>query len=117
MAISSNLLTTTPSAISPASIIVSGQPKDIAITVMFFCNLNERDPADSNVGRQFLDIHVVSSGDTPSLTNQIAKQLPVDAGDTFTFSTERLVLNSGDRVFASTTNNGQVSATISYVVI
>lgn len=117
MAISSTLLTTTPSAISPASVVVNGQLKDVAITVIFFCNLNVPIPADSTAGRQFLDIHVVPDGGTATPTNQIVKQLPVDASDTYTFNTERLVLTPGDQIFASTTTASQVSATISYVVI
>jgi hypothetical protein len=117
MAISSVLLQTTPTAISPSSVIISGQPKDVAITVIFFCNLNTVDPNDGSAGRQFLDIYVVANGDGASPINQIAKQLPVDAGDTFTFNVERLVLSPGDRVLASSTNSNQVSATISYVAI
>ena len=117
MAINNALLQNTPTAISPASVVVSGQIKDVAITVIFFCNLNTVDPNDSSAGRQFLDIFVVPNGDSANPINQIAKQLPVDAGDTFTFNVERLVLSAGDRVFASTTNSNQVSATISYVAI
>lgn len=117
MAINNTLLQTTPTAISPASVIVSGQTKDVAITVIFFCNLNTINPNDSSAGRQYLDIFVVPNSGSPNPTNQIAKQLPVDAGDTFTFSVERLVLSAGDRVFATATNSNQVSATISYVAI
>lgn len=117
MAILSTLLTNTPSAISPASVVVNGQLKDVAVTVIFFCNLNTIIPADPSAGKQYIDIHVVPDAGSTSATNQIVKQLPIDAGDTFTFSAERLVLTPGDQVFASTTNAGQVSATISYVVI
>ena len=56
MAINNALLQNTPTAISPASVIVNGQLKDVAITVIFFCNLNTVDPNDSSAGRQFLDI-------------------------------------------------------------
>ncbi len=111
MAIISSNLTNTPAAISP------NLSTDSAITVMLFCNLNAPDPLDDSIGRQFLDIHVVASGDTADTTNIIVNQVPVDAGDTFTFSTERLVLSPGDRIYASTTDTGQVSVTVSYVVI
>lgn len=117
MAISSTLLQNTPTAISPLTVIINGQPKDVAITVMFFCNLNTVDLSDSSAGKQFLDIYVVPTAGSASPINQIANQLPVDAGDTFTFGVERLVLSPGDRVFATTSNSNQVSATISYVAI
>lgn len=118
MAIQSSLLTTSTSAISPDAITANG--KEVAITVMLFCNLNTPDPLDVTVGRQYLDIYLVKNGELPDSlngSNKIANQMPVDAGDTFTFSTERIVLASGDRVYAKTTTNNQVSVTISYVLI
>jgi hypothetical protein len=117
MAILNTLIQTVPTAISPPAVIVSNQLKDIAITVMLFCNLNTVDPEDHLAGQQFLDIFVVPDGESSSGINQIGNQIPIDAGDTFTFNTERLVLSPGDRIFAKTTNTNQVSVTISYVVI
>ena len=114
MAILSTLVSNTPIAISPTL------TTDIAVTVMMFCNLNTPDPLDETTGRQFLDIYIVASGGTPDTVlgeNKIANQIPIDAGDTFTFSAERLVLASGDRVWAATSDANQVSVTISYVVI
>lgn len=114
MAIQSTLLSDTVGAISP------DMTKDIAITTLIFCNLNTPDPLDETIGRQNIDVYVVVDGDTPDEvtgTNKIVSQLPVDAGDTFSFSTERLVLGAHDTIQASTTDAGQVSVTISYVTI
>lgn len=111
MAILSTTLSNTATAISPTL------TTDLAVTVMFFCNLNTPDEEDSEVGQQFLDVFAVADGEVPSTTNKICSQIPLSAGDTFTFSTERIVLSPGDRIFASTTNVGQIAVTISYVVI
>lgn len=111
MAILSTLLTNTPAAISPN---LAG---DTAVTVMLFCNLNLPNPSDSSMGRQYVDIHVVASGGSITDTNKIVNQVPLDAGDTFVLSTERIVLGPGDRVYARTTDTGEVSVTITYVVI
>lgn len=111
MAILSTLLATPPAPISP------DLSTDSAITVMFFCNLNTADPLDPASDRQFIDVYVVPVGDTASTLNKIVNQLPIDAGDTFTFSTERLVLSPNDRIYAATTPLSNVSVTISYVVI
>ena len=111
MAILSTSLDSTAKAISPLL------PKDSAITVMMFCNLNTPDPLNVAYGRQFVSIYVVAQGDTPNTTNLIGNEVPIDAGDTFTFSAERLLLSPGDRVQAKTTVNGQISVTISYVII
>ena len=111
MAILSTSLTNTATPISPP------ETSDVALTVMLFCNLNPRDPANPSAGTQNLDIFVVPNGGNPTPTNKIGNQIPVEAADTFVFSTERIVLSQGDRIYASTTNSGQVSATVSYVKI
>lgn len=111
MAILSTLLSNTPVAISPSL------AQDAAITVMFFCNQNIPDPLNPTAGQEMISVYAVASGDTTSPTNKIVNDVPIDAGDTFTFSAERLVLSPGDRVWAETTNAGDVSVTISYVTI
>lgn len=111
MAILSTNLNSTPVAISP------NLATDSAVTVMLFCNLNAVDPLDPTIGLEYLDIYVVAQGDSPDTTNIIGNQVPLSASDTFTFSTERLVLGPGDRIWAETTNAGNVSVTVSYVVI
>lgn len=111
MAIQSTLLNNTLSAISPSI------SSDIAVTTLIFCNLNTPDPADEAAGRQYIDVHVVESANSPGNFNKIINQLPIDAGDTFSFSTERVVLSAGDRIYALTTDSSQVSVTISYVTL
>jgi hypothetical protein len=111
MAILSTTLSNTATAISPAL------TTDSAVTVMLFCNLNTPDPSNPESGKEFLDVYAVASGDTPSSSNKICSQIPIDAGDTFTFSTERIVLSPGDRIYASAANIGQLAVTISYVII
>jgi hypothetical protein len=111
MAILSTSLATTPAPISP------NLSTDSAITVMFFCNLNTANLLNPALGRAFINVHVVPSGDSPGELNKIVNQVPIDAGDTFTLSTERLVLAPNDRIYAATTTLSNVSVTISYVVI
>jgi hypothetical protein len=103
MAILSTLLQSTARAISP----VLGT--DMAVTVMMFCNLNTT--------IEYINIYVVASGGTTTDVNKVVQQAPLDPNDTFTFSTERLVLSPGDRIYATTTTNDKVSVTLSYVTI
>ena len=91
MAILSTNLNSTPVAISP------NLTTDSAVTVMLFCNLNTPDPLDDSIGRQFLDIYVVASSGTANTTNIIANQVPVDAGDTFTFEIANTDAGGGTR--------------------
>ena len=111
MAILSTLLTNTAAPISP------DLPGDTAVTVMLFCNLNLPNPNDSSLGKQFIDIYIVADGGSATNTNKIVNQVPIDAGDTIVLSNERIVLGPGDRVYARTTDSGEVSVTITYVVI
>jgi len=111
MAIQSSLLQDSTSAISPSL------SSDIAVTTLIFCNLNTPDPMDISIGRQYIDVHVVENASSVSNTNKIINQLPINAGDTFSFSTERIVLGQGDRIHAKTTTSNQVSVTISYVTL
>jgi hypothetical protein len=115
MAITNSLLTTTSVAITPSASEVDN--KEIAVTSLFFCNLNNRNLLDDTAGREFINVHIVKSGATTTDTNKIIHELPIDASDTFTFNTERLILSSGDRIFASSTTNNIVSVTISYIKI
>lgn len=119
MAILSTSLLSTPNQISPGlpDITVNGVQRDSAVTVIFFCNLNAPDPTDPTVGVENIDIYVVKNGDVYSNLNKIVNKIPISAGDTFTFSAERIVLSPGDSIYASTTTNNLVSATLSYVVI
>lgn len=103
MAIQNTLLGNITAAISPALI------SDAAITAMLFCNLN--------TVVEYIDVHVVVEGSTPSDTNKIVNQAPIDPNDTFIFSTERLVLGSNDQIYASTTTANGCSVTVSYVTI
>jgi len=115
VSIKNTLIDDTLQPISPTASEVSN--KDFAITVIFFCNLNSRDLLDVNTGREFINVHVASAGDPPNLENKIINQLPLDAGDTFTFNTERLILSADDIIYASATTSGSVSATVSYIKI
>ena len=103
MAIQSTLLGNTTIAISP------DLTQDAAITAMLFCNLN--------TVVEYINVHVVIDGATPTDTNTIVNQAPIDPNDTFVFSTERLVLGIHDRIYASTTTSGGCSVTVSYVTI
>lgn len=103
MAIQSSLINSAATPISPSL------GSSYAITVMMFCNLN--------TSIEYIDVHVVASGDSPTDTNKVVYQAPIDPNDTFIFSTERLVLDAGDRIYASTTTASQVSVTVSYVTI
>ena len=80
-----------------------------AIINMIFCNLNSVP--------EYITVHAVGSGGSVSSANTILSQVRIDANNTFSLSTDKIVLAPGDRIYAYSTNAAMVSATICVVVI
>lgn len=100
MAISSVLITNSPSAIYT---VPAGQ--EVALTTMFFCNYSASDVTLSS-------LNLVPSAGTASDTNRIIKDLLIPAGETLTFDTEKIVLGSGDFVSAVASDNSRLNVTL-----
>jgi hypothetical protein len=90
--------------------------KSYAITNILVCNQDAADDAS-------FDLHFIPSGS--SLDNNVTRvvnNLTLPAGETFTFDSERIVLDAGDIVaFVAEPNLGSgltdLSATISYLEV
>jgi len=84
-----------------------------AITTVMICNKAIFDPNDQTAGLAYLTLHLVASGDGITDTNMIVNRLPVPAGETVTFDTEKLVLANGDRLVAGALSPYNLVATVS----
>ncbi len=84
-----------------------------AVTTIMICNTATYNPADPTAGSTYLDLHFVASTDGISTTNLVVNQLPVPAGETVTFDTERIILANNDRIVASSASPANLVATIS----
>lgn len=89
-----------------------------AVTLMIFCNLQPLDPGDPTSGEQYVSVRVGPVGtanvnDTYTILNEVK----IDPSDTLTFDTERLILDAGDAIYASTSSPNELTVTISYVSI
>jgi hypothetical protein len=78
-----------------------------AITTMVFCNTATPDPSDESVRAVALEVHLVKSGRTKSISNTIIKNLNIPAGETLFFDTERVVLDNGDAIIATTAGDNR----------
>jgi hypothetical protein len=87
-------------------ILTVAQNQQYAVTSMFYCSTAVTDSV--------LQVYIVASGDTPSNLNKIIQDLLITSGDTFTFDTEKIILDSGDSIQATITG-GSISCTVSYV--
>ena len=86
-----------------------------AVTCIWVCNTATYNPLDPTNGLTYLDLHFVKQGQGVTNTNLIVNQLPVPAGETVTFDTEKIILDNGDRVVANTSAPANLVATISVI--
>ena len=84
-----------------------------AVTCIWVCNTATYDPLNPTTGLTYLDLHFVKTGDGITTTNLIVNQLPVPAGETVTFDTEKIILDNGDRVISSSAAPANLVATVS----
>lgn len=77
-----------------------------AVTCVVFCN--------HSASTVTINVYAIPSGvSSVSTDSQIIKGLEIPASETFTFDTEKFVLESGDRLHAVCSANSAVTATVS----
>lgn len=109
MAIENNILPSTQ-----FNIITVPSGKSYAITTIMVCNFG--------ASAANFDLHMVKDNDTRGDKNVIVKNLVLPPEETFTFDTEKIVLESGDYVSFDASpdagsGNTTLSATISYLEV
>ena len=63
------------------------------------------------------DLHFVKSGDAKSNTNKVINNLVLPAGETFTFDSEKIVLEAGDKIVALGESPTNLVATVSFLEV
>lgn len=111
MAINSTRLTTTGDTTLYTSSGVN------AITLIVVCNTGAIDLNNESVNATMLQLNLVKSGELPSDTNVIVKNLLIPAGETVFFSEERIVLDQGDQVRATAGEPNLLSITVSTISV
>ena len=87
------------------------QNKTYAITNILICNPSTSDTIA-------FDMHLVPFNDPiDTNTTAVVKSLSLPPGETFTFDTEKIILEENDLVYALTTSPEVISATISYLEV
>jgi hypothetical protein len=103
MSLQSTFLTTLP------GVIYTSTGNTAAMTI-YFTNYSS-----SNVAA--FSLWAVKSGDTPDNKNILYVNVTVQPGDTYLASTERLLLDNNDELYANTTTNSTMSTTLTYTNI
>jgi len=118
MAIVNQRLTTTQ-----LDIITVPADTQYAITNILVCNTYDPGAGDAANHDAIFDLHLIPSGQALSNTRTcVVRQLTLPAGETFTFDTERVVLEAGDVVaFVAEPDLGgavtDLAATVSYLEV
>jgi|TARA_A100001388_G_scaffold21692_1_gene14215 hypothetical protein len=90
-----------------------------AVTTILVCNTASADTGGSNDSS--FDLHLVpngqAKGNADPNSNQILNDLVVAGADTFTFDTEKIVLEGGDRIIAVSQSPANLNATVSYLEV
>jgi hypothetical protein len=81
-----------------------------AITTIAFCNTAEPDPLDENEDAVDVNIYIGLSA-LPG--NLIVSKLTIPAGETVFFNDERIIIESGDTLWVSTSEPGLLAVTVS----
>lgn len=107
MAINSTLITTLGQDVFTCPGTPSTDEREYAVTCMIFCNYSTSD--------EILDVWLLApSPAAVSPVYKVISNLTIPAGETFTFDTEKIVLATGERVHAKTSNaNDRLTVTVS----
>ena len=80
-----------------------------AIITVLVCN--------TGTNAQSFDAHVIKSGQTKSDTNKVLTSVSVQGKDTFTFNTERLILDAADSLVLFADSDSGLHTTVSYLEV
>lgn len=105
------------SAIGTSNTTLYTSSGNTAVTCIWVCNTATYDPNNPSTGLTYLDLHFVKQGQGITNQNLIVNQLPVPAGETVTFDTEKIILDNGDRIIASSAAPANLVATVSTISV
>ena len=90
-----------------------------AVTTIMVCNTASADTGGGN--DTTFDLHFVpngqAKGNADPNANQILNDLLIAGADTFTFDTEKIVLEGGDKIVAVSQSPANLIATVSYLEV
>lgn len=89
--------------------------KQYAITTLMICNVANYDSGGSNDCT--FDLHIIPDGQSIGNDNIVVNNLNVAGADTFTFDTEKIIIDEGDTVVLAAQIANRLTATLSYLEV
>ncbi|MDC0002449.1 hypothetical protein OAP94_00430 [bacterium] len=91
--------------------------KSYAVLTIMVCNTEAPNLGHEEHGISNFDLHLVKSGAAKSNTNMVVRSLELPAGETFTFDSEKIVLEAGDKIVALGESPTNLVATVSFLEV
>jgi hypothetical protein len=91
--------------------------KRYAITNILVCNNEPINLQHEEHGTTNFDMHIVKVGEPKSAINMVVRSLPMPASETFSFDSERIIMEEGDTITFLGESPTVLSATISYMEV
>ena len=91
--------------------------KSYAVLTIMVCNTETPNPVHQEHGLSNFDLHFVKSGAAKANVNMVVRSLVLPAGETFTFDSEKIVLETGDKIVALGESPTNLVATVSYLEV
>jgi len=88
-----------------------------AITNILVCNVADQNPLHEEAELTNFDMHLIPSGQPKAENNMIVRSLNLPAGETFTFDSERIILEEGDSIVLLGESPTNLVATVSYMEV
>lgn len=122
MAIKSSFIETTGT-----DLITVPSDENWAITTIIICNTYAIDSSNDQLGKTSFDLHLLQDGASASDNNRVINGLELQAGETFSFDSEKIILSEGEKIYAIGTpqdtspgallGNTSMSVLVSYLEI
>jgi len=104
--------------VDPVELINVPAGKQYAILTVLVCNTAIPDPLQPEANVTNFDMYLVPSGGaTKGPSTQVLNTVELPAGETFTFDSEKVVLEAGDRLIIQGESPDVLTATVSYLEV
>lgn len=99
----------TNTTIGNTETIVYTSSGDSAVSVIYVCN--------TSASTVTFDVHLAPFGEGAAVTNQIYKEISLDANDTYILDTEKIFLSDQDRIVMVASDASALRCTVSSVQV
>tara|TARA_B110000977_G_scaffold185255_1_gene249884 strand:+ start:388 stop:726 length:339 start_codon:yes stop_codon:yes gene_type:complete len=110
-------ITSTAIGSTDTNVLLVPAGKTYAVLTIMVCNTEATNPLHLEHGETMFDMHFIASGSAKGNANMVINDLSLPAGETFTFDSEKVVLDAGDKIVMISQSPTNLSATVSFLEV